>query len=88
MIRVLGYTMQANFVRKWRNWQTRTAQDRMGQPLGVQISSSAPYYFKRPALFLDKPCVEPVGRDLPEIIHVPAAQIYSFPVIPLGLFRL
>ena len=28
--------------RKWRNWQTRTAQDRMGKTLRVQLPSSAP----------------------------------------------
>jgi hypothetical protein len=26
----------------WRNWQTRTAQDRVGQPVEVRILSRAP----------------------------------------------
>ena len=38
----LGTKISEKFSRKWRNWQTRTAQNRMGQPLGVQLSSSAP----------------------------------------------
>jgi hypothetical protein len=39
---VSGSNLFYKFVRTWRNWHTRTAQDRMGQPLRVQLSSSAP----------------------------------------------
>ena len=29
---------------KWRNWQTRTFEGRVGQPVGVRVPPSAPYF--------------------------------------------
>ncbi len=36
------YLKHSVILRKWCNWQTRTSQKRMGQPLRVQLPPSAP----------------------------------------------
>lgn len=38
-------TARVMSVPKWRNWQTRTVQGRVGQPMEVQVLSSALIYF-------------------------------------------
>ena len=43
----------AVFLLAWRNWQTRTAQDRMGQPVEVRVLSRASYralYYEQRAI--------------------------------------
>ena len=40
----------AVFLLAWRNWQTRTAQDRMGQPVEVRVLSRAVTLIVQPSL--------------------------------------
>src|SRR5213076_312200 len=48
---------------KWRNWQTRTFEGRVGQPVGVRVPPSAPPFFseirRRVADALRRPSVMP-----------------------------
>ena len=37
-----GILRPRRFVPKWRNWQTRTFEGRVGQPVGVRVPPSAP----------------------------------------------
>jgi hypothetical protein len=40
----LSGVLQEGSLRKWRNWQTRTFEGRVGQPMRVQVPPSAPTY--------------------------------------------
>ena len=40
------YSAARRFVPKWRNWQTRTFEGRVGQPVGVRVPPSAPLICK------------------------------------------
>ena len=39
--------MGFSYVPKWWNWQTRTFEGRVGQPMGVQIPPSAPIILRK-----------------------------------------